>query len=222
MVESEAPKINDTVSSIAVWLDFTDQLGPQIPLQVLTDKKFKHPLKQSLPNLDNHQINLQLGVIISNILNNPSYFESSKRDELLKTLHNLDYLNNNDVEASPQTAVRKLIDKQNSYLPKGESWQFAKVGLEINPHAQRIAYKLHALQELLEPFAASGAREYEDQLADIFTREILEKSSQFKLLATALGPYRASVRWIDFLEGGENHTLHAWIQESTKIGNIFI
>lgn len=201
------------------WLDFVDQLGPQIPLQELTDKKIVHPLQQKLPNLESHQLNLQLGVIILDILNNPSYFDPAKSNELLTNLQNLEFLDNNDTETAPQTAVRKLFEKQNSYLPKGESWQFAKVGLEVNPQAQRVAYKLHTLQELLEPFAGVAARKYEDQLADIFTREILERSSQFRLLANALGPYRGSVRWTDFLEGGENPTLHGWIQELTKIGN---
>ena len=218
MVEPEALRINDPVSGIAKWLDIVDQLGPQVPLQVLTTKDLPHPLEQNLPNLDNHQSNLQLGVIILDILNDPLYFQSDQAMTLISELQGQAYLKDVNSNTSPQTAVKNLINKQASYLPKGESWQFGKVGLEINPHAQRIAYKLHALQELLEPFAAAGAKKYEDQLADIFTKTILHRADQFKLLAQAIGPYRGSVRWMDFLPGAENQNLFEWIQRSKAFG----
>src|SRR3989338_10884849 len=218
MVEPEGLRINDPVSGIAKWLDIVDQLGPQVPLQVLTTKDLPHPLEQNLPNLDNHQSNLQLGVIILDILNDPLYFQSDQAMTLISEIQGQAYLKDVNSNTSPQTAVKNLINKQTSYLPKGESWQFGKVGLEINPHAQRIAYKLHALQELLEPFAAAGAKKYEDQLADIFTNTILQRANQFKLLALAIGPYRGSVRWMDFLEGAENLKLSKWIKTLQMFG----
>jgi len=49
MVEPEGLRINDPVSGIAKWLDIVDQLGPQVPLQVLTTKDLPHPLEQNLP-----------------------------------------------------------------------------------------------------------------------------------------------------------------------------
>lgn len=204
------------VSAIAQWLDAIDVYGKHISLQYLTDKPFPHPLERQGSNTDDHLVNLQLAVITLDLLNNPSYFAPGKAQELLAGFQAITLVANQPIwkgTIEPSDAMRKLIEKQKNYLSKGESWQFAKVGLEVSPQAQRIAYKLHALQELLEPFAGPGATQYEDQLADIFTREIMSRADQFKILANAIGPYRFSVRWQDFLEGGENPQLHIWIRD---------
>lgn len=150
------------------------------------------------------------------IINNPEYFSREKAGELISKLQSGSQNIGQYEETSPRIGVTKLIEKQKGYLKIGESWQFAKIGLEVSRSAQRIAYKLHALQELLEPFAAPGATQYEDQLADIFTSEIMGQSDRYKILAGAIGPYRFAIRWQDFLEGAENPPQHLWIQDALK------
>lgn len=211
MSEAERP-ISNPASAIAKWLDHIDTLGHQIPLQKLTERKLSHPLQQNLPNSENHFLNLQLGVIVADVINNPLYFPPVQATQLLTSLQNEDYLKLTGSQTDPQVAVTKLAEKQTGYLAKGESWQFAKTGLEVSNEAQQIAFKLHALQELIEPFAGKGATEYEDQISDILTKAILGQESQYKLLARAIGPYPWSLRWVDFLEWAENRELFHWIK----------
>ncbi len=204
--------IPNPASAVARWLDRVDPLGKQIPVQTLTDENLSHPLQANYPNSSNHLLNVQLGVIVEEIISNPAYFSSAKATQLLRSLQGEEYMKDENNSTNPKTAVNKLETKQREYLLKGESWQFAKVGLEVSNEAQQIAFKLHALQELLEPFAAEGATQYEDQLSDILTAAILDQASKYKLLARAIGPYPLSLRWVDFLEGAENGQLLNWIK----------
>ena len=194
-------------STIAQWLDSVDQLGPQIPTQALTDKSLPHPLG-SERTLEDNMLNLQIGVITAEILDDPELFDPEKAKEFV------DALINPTKDISPQGTVNHLVEKQRVFLEKGEGWQFGKVGLEVHPLAQRIVFKLHALTTALEHYCQPGANQYEDQLADIFTQRILDRSSQMRILANAIGPTRFSVRWVDFLEGRENPSLLNWIKEA--------
>jgi len=206
---------NQPAALVSRWLSYCDTLGDTVPLQNLSAKKtgdIVHPLQSSHTIFD-RQTNAQLGVIIEELLTDPRHFEKNQTDKLLSGLEKETYLSDTHNDVSPLTAINILADKQEGYLKKGESWQFAKVGLEVNPAAQKIAFKLHALQELLEPFSTGDAREYEDKLADILTKHILDNATQFGAIASLIGPSRFSVRWIDFLEGGENPKQHAWIKD---------
>lgn len=201
------------VSALGRWLDFVDELGPRMPLQPLTEKNLAHPLSQAQKNPENHFLNLQLGAIVLDVINNPLYFSPDRASQLLSALQNEEYLGNAGDQTDPRVAVNKLTEKQKGYLTKGESWQFAKVGLEVSNEAQQIGYKLHAIQELIEPFAGPGATKYEDQIADILTVEIVNRAAQYKILNQAIGPYRFSIRWQDFLEGAENPNQQRWIKQ---------
>jgi len=199
---------------ISRWLSYADTLGNKIPTQNLSSLPgtADHPLKSSHTIFD-RQSNAQLGVVIEELLSNSHYFEKEQANHVLNALEKETYLTDTHNEVSPLTAVETLTKRQEGYLVKGQSWQFAKIGLEVNPAAQKIAFKLHILQELLEPFSTVEAREYEDKFADILTKHILDNGDRFGAIAHMIGSARFSVRWIDFLEGGENPKQHAWIKD---------
>jgi len=216
--------LSDPISTIALWLDEVDKIGTQISTQQLTDLNLPHPLVwKDKYWFGQHQINLQLATIIVDLLENSEYFSPDSTKRLLVQLQEAEWKDGIPVwkkkAVKPQTAINKLIAKQKGYLEKGESLQFGKVGLEVSSQAQRVAYKLHALQELLEPFVGPGATKYEDQLADILTTKVMDKAGNFKALGQAIGPYRFSVRWQDFLEVRENPGLLEWINARSDLGN---
>ncbi len=202
---------SEKVSILLRWITEADNYGDEISTQVFYGSEKPAVITQNnLQNSERHQTNTQLAVLMVELLNNEIFDQ-----ELVKGLFG-EILKGNQ-EFSPHKAVEVLEEKQKGFLPLS-SWQFAKVGLEVNPMSQRIAFKLHALQELLLLAVKPELKEEADKMdkiADLMTEQIWDKRDSMKILAQAIGPFRGSVHWLEFLPSGSNPEANAWLSEVT-------